>query len=74
MDIPKPPRPFDVGDRVRTTASTEKGAAYGAGVVLEFRDRGFDVLVAVDGWDPAGYWRRSSEFEIEDPDGVTDGR
>jgi hypothetical protein len=68
MDKPKPPRPFDVGDRVRTISSTEKGASYEAGVVLEFRDSGFDVLVAFDGRDPAGYWRRAAEFEIEDPD------
>lgn len=68
MDTPKPPCPFDVGDRVRTIASTEKGAPYEAGVVLEFRDSNFDVLVTVDGEGPAGYWRRSSEFEIDDPD------
>jgi len=68
MELPKPPRPFDIGDRVRTIASTERDAPHEAGVVLKFRDGNFDVLVAIDGKESTGFWRRSAEFEIEDPD------
>lgn len=39
METPRVPRPFDVGDRVRTTASTDEGAPVESGVVLEFRHR-----------------------------------
>jgi hypothetical protein len=66
MEAPKPPRPFNVGDRVRSIARTPENAAVDAGRVLEFRGRDRDdVLIAFDGKDPAGFWRRSHEYEIE---------
>lgn len=68
MDSPKPPRPFNVDDRVRSKTLRADGFPVEAGLVLELRDRqDIDTLLRVDGKDPAGYWRRSAEYEIEDP-------
>lgn len=62
-----PPRPFDVNDRVRTKKTNADGIPIEAGIVLALRTGdGFDTLLAVDGKDPAGFWRRSAELEIED--------
>ncbi len=69
MSKPQPPRPFGINDRIRSKKTNADGTPVEEGVVIKLRDReDFDTLLAVDGHGLTGYWRRSAEFEIEDPD------
>ena len=68
MSAPQPPRPFDIGDRVRTKARTIDPGPIRAGVVKELSGEHDEMSrVAFDGNEPDGTWIRSSDLEIEDP-------
>jgi hypothetical protein len=68
VSTPQPPRPFDIGDRVRTKATTVGAGPIRAGVVKELSGEHNELSrVAFDDNEPDGTWIRSIDLEIEDP-------
>lgn len=73
MDTQQQDRSLAVGDRVRRKANAF-GAPIEFGVVLGLRGPGnMESLIRIDGDGctdpPAGYWRRSDDYELDDLDG-----